>query len=361
MPPLKKIVIDSYPITTPYVGVGEFCRQIGKRLSKRALELRSQYGIEIYFILPPKFKGYFGADVHYLCIPATLRGIVPFYPIKADLFHIPYQYNKIKNLSFAKKQLLTIHDINFIYEKKDDELKKAINKFTEKINKTDYISYISEFACKDTEKHFNVKQPKRIIYNGVTDLSNSPQEVTLPANLPKNFLFHLSSLLPKKNVHLLVEMMKYLPDYNLVIAGNWNSDYAQKIKQEIADNNINNIYTLSNVTESEKAALYKLCRAFLFPSLCEGFGLPPIEAMKFGKPVFLSKLTSLPEIGGNEAFYWENLYPQKMAEVLRNKLALYDASDGYSDRLKKSASRFDWDNCVNQYIKYYLEILNIKE
>lgn len=361
MPRLKKIVIDSYPITTPYVGVGEFCRQVGKRLSKRAYELRSQYGIELYFILPPKFKGYFGNDVHYICIPPLLRGIAPFYPIKADLFHIPYQYNKIKNLYFAKKQLLTIHDINFIYEKKNEELKKAINKFIEKINKTNYISYISEFACKDTEKHFNVKLPKKIIYNGVTDLSNSFQEETLPSNLPKNFLFHLSSLLPKKNVHLLVKMMEYLPDYNLVIAGKWNSNYAKNIKREISDNRINNIYILSNVTESEKATLYKFCRAFLFPSLCEGFGLPPIEAMKFGKPVFLSRLTSLPEIGGNVAFYWEDLSPLKMAEVLRDKLALYDSSIDYSERLIKSASRFDWDNCVNQYIKYYLEILDIEE
>ena len=57
---MKKIVIDSYPISVPYVGLGEFCRQVGERLGKLAPELRSRYGIELYFVVPPKFKGYFG-------------------------------------------------------------------------------------------------------------------------------------------------------------------------------------------------------------------------------------------------------------------------------------------------------------
>lgn len=52
--------------------------------------------------------------------------------------------------------------------------------------------------------------------------------------------------------------------------------------------------------------LYESCVAFLFPSITEGFGLPVIEAMSFGTPVFLSNSSSLPEVGGNEAFYWNS-------------------------------------------------------
>ena len=103
--------------------------------------------------------------------------------------------------------------------------------------------------------------------------------------------------------------------------------------------------------------LYAACRALLFPSLCEGFGLPPIEAMKLGKPVFLSTLTALPEIGGKEAFYWADLSPVPMAEVVRKQLAFFDATPSYSDRLRQNAARFDWDECIEQYIQYYLEIL----
>ena len=358
---MRKIIIETYPITTPYVGLGEFCKQIGERLSKRANELRSLYDIELCFIVPPRFNGCYGEDVNYYCIPASLRWLLPFFPIKADLLHIPYQCSKVKCLYAAKKYLLTIHDINFMYERTGNKQKRSIKRFKNRLRKADYISYISNFACEDTEKHFYNHQPHKIIYNGVTDLSLLPCENNLPLDIPSNFLFHLSSLQPKKNVHLLIEMMKFLPEYNLLIVGNWNTEYGKILKKEILDNKLRNIYTLSHVTETEKASLFAACKAFLFPSLCEGFGLPPIEAMKFGKPVFLSKLTSLPEIGGNEAFYWEDLSPQKMAEVLKDKLALYDASSDYPERLIKSASRFNWDNCVDQYIKYYLEILDIEE
>ena len=135
--------------------------------------------------------------------------------------------------------------------------------------------------------------------------------------------------------------------------------YAQGIAGEDAHNRANhNIYPLSNVSEAEKAALYAACRAFLFPSLCEGFGLPPVEAMRFGKPVFLSKLTSLPEIGGAAAFYWEMLEPEAMAAVVKKQLAAFDASPSQAERLKQHAARFDWERCVEEYLQYYLDILN---
>lgn len=354
---MKRIIIDTYPIATPYVGLGEFCRQIGKRLGKHADTLRTRHGIELYFILPPQFKGCFGSEVHYIWMPPSFRKISQLYPVLADLLHIPYQTSHVRRLPFIKKQLTTIHDINFIYEREGNKLKRAVKRFKQKIKQSDYISYISRFAREDTEKHFHIHQPAKVIYNGVTDLSALAQTTSLPAGLPKHFLFHISSLQPKKNVHLLVEMMEHLPEENLVIAGDWNTDYGQMLQQKIKGNSRHNIYTLGNVTEAEKTALYAACRAFLFPSLCEGFGLPPIEAMKFGKPTFLSTLTALPEIGGRAAFYWNELSPAAMAEVVRKQLAFFDATPGYAERLKQNAARYNWETCVEQYIKYYLEII----
>lgn len=79
---MRKIIIETYPITTPYVGLGEFCKQIGERLSKRANELRSLYDIELCFIVPPRFNGCYGEDVNYYCIPASLRWLLPFFLLK---------------------------------------------------------------------------------------------------------------------------------------------------------------------------------------------------------------------------------------------------------------------------------------
>lgn len=354
-----KIAIETYPIAAPHTGLGEYCMQIGKRLNEQADYLRSKYNIELFFILPPKYKGIYGDKVNYVCIKPSRRWLIPFYPLKFDLLHIPYQCGRLDYMHFAKKQLLTIHDINFIYEETGSKLKRATKKFENKVQHADYLCYISEFAHDDTSKHFNAPQPYKIIYNGVSDLLPKAENVTLPIDVPDNFLFHISSLMPKKNIHLLIKMMKYLPDYKLVIVGNWNNAYAKKLKQEVTDSNTKNISMLPNVTEEEKAALYSKCRALLFPSLCEGFGLPPIEAMKFGKPVFLSTLTSLPEIGGKYAFYWDELSPESMAKVLKEKLSIYDKTDNYGLLLKHNAMRFQWDKCVEQYIQYYIEILGI--
>lgn len=353
----KRIAIDSYPISTPYVGLGEFCKQICTRLSERAEELRKQHSIELYFIVPPRFKGCYGHHVHYIGMPAKLRRIIPIYPLSIDLFHIPYQTSKLSHMLFSRKQLLTIHDVNFMYEKTGKGLQRAIKRFNYRLQHTDYINYISKFACEDTERYFHLTHPKRVIYNGVTDLSTSVNRASLPQGLPDKFLFHLSSLQPKKNIHLLIKMMKSLPDYNLVIAGSWDNEYALNLRTSVLNSGSKNIFMLSNVSEAEKATLYKSCSAFLFPSMCEGFGLPPIEAMKLGKPVFLSTMTSLPEIGGDAAFYWDELEPETMAQVLRERMDFFHATPSYPEKLRLNADRFDWDRCVEQYIDYYIDIL----
>lgn len=356
---MKHIVFEAYAMTTPYVGVGEFCRQLGSRLGQQAAALRDNHGVELHFIVPPRLRGCFGKDVRYIAMPVPLRHLLAAWPGKVDLFHMPHQYCLFKSLNCARHKLLTIHDINFMYEKKGSKQQRAIRRFQRKIDRADHINYISSFTRNDVRKYFHIDLPERVIYNGATDLSGLRAE--RPArfsDLPEGFLFHISSLRPKKNVALLVDMMCHLPHERLVIAGDWQSGYGQMLQQKIAGLPTHNIVMLPNVSEAEKAWLYSACKAFLYPSLCEGFGLPPIEAMHFGKPVFLSTLTSLPEIGGKEAFYWDTLLPLPMAERVETALSAFSPAQK-SEALKRNAARFDWDTCARQYIQYYLEILGV--
>jgi glycosyltransferase involved in cell wall biosynthesis len=102
----------------------------------------------------------------------------------------------------------------------------------------------------------------------------------------------------------------------------------------------------------------KNCTAFLFPSIREGFGLPPIEAMSFGKPVFLSDKTSLPEIGGEVSNYWTNFDPEYMKEVLLNGLSHFESNKiEIETLLKKRAASFDWKVAAAQYFDVYKQIL----
>lgn len=357
---MRRIVIETYAIIHSYVGIGEFCTRLGHGLAEKAAFLRAKYGIELYFIVPPEYRGCFGNEVHYICMPLSLRWWLILYPLRADIFHLPHQYCQFKNLVNVGNRLMTIHDINFIYEKQGEKLQRAVKRFEKKIRRMDFTNYISEFVREDTNRHFSINVPEKVIYNGVTDLTSKAEAAEdFIARLPKHFMFHISSLLPKKNPHLLIEMMQFLPDENLVIAGSWVGDYGRRLEQMIEDLPTHNVFRLNNVSERQKAYLYARCKAFLFPSLCEGFGLPPVEAMKFGKPVFLSTLTSLPEIGGKDAFYWPDLTPRAMADKVKECLFLYMRTPSYPMRMKQNAARFGWDACISQYIEYYLEILNV--
>src|SRR5690606_9157768 len=94
------------------------------------------------------------------------------------------------------------------------------------------------------------------------------------------------------------------------------------------------------IDEAQKAWAYANCAGFLFPSLTEGFGLPPIEAMHFGKPVFLARRTSLPEVGGDVAEYFDDFEPAAMRRVVEAGLARA-RQPGFADAVRRHAARFD--------------------
>jgi glycosyltransferase involved in cell wall biosynthesis len=109
---------------------------------------------------------------------------------------------------------------------------------------------------------------------------------------------------------------------------------------------------LGPVSEAEKAWYLSRCRAFIHPSRAEGFGFPVIEAMSFGKPVFLSGLTSLPEIGGNAAFYFSSFDADHMQQVFYRGMQLYN-SNGMSEKIKKRSEEFNWEKSAQKYLEVY--------
>ena len=153
--------------------------------------------------------------------------------------------------------------------------------------------------------------------------------------------------------------MKLIKDYNLIISGNDTKKYGEVIRKLIDKNGLQNqVFLTGKVSDEGKQYYMKNCAAFLFPSIREGFGLPPIEAMSFGKPVFLSDKTSLPEIGGDVASYWANFDPEYMKDVLFNGLDHFNANKNEIEPLmKKRAASFDWKVAAAEYLKVYKQIL----
>lgn len=341
----KRIVIEATAMGYVPCGVREYTRQLCPRIISRRPD-----EFQLSFIVPPGFAGCFGTatGVDYLEAGAIKIDVLKYTRfLKADLFHAMHQLCKVWKIPAARRTLLTVHDINFLHTRTGAKLRRATRRFEKRLDTATDLCFISRFVEKDVREHFPTDLPARVIYNGVTP--PDPSSGVRPTAAPDGkFLYHLSSLERYKNPHLLIEMMDYLPDRTLVMAGVRCSDY------EAMASGRKNVVLLGRVSDEENVWLYDNCEAFLFPSKAEGFGLPPIEAMHLGKPVFLSDLTSLPEVGGRAAHYWHNLEPKKMAEIVESGLQ----EENNAEAIIRQASRFSWDACAEAYVQYYKDILS---
>jgi glycosyltransferase involved in cell wall biosynthesis len=279
---------------------------------------------------------------------------------KYDLWHSVNQNTKVEPFH-VKKYLLTVHDVNFVEEISSDMNHKANKLFIAKLEKSTAITYISEFAKKQTHEYFKVPNvPEYVIYNGnpistILDTSNFISKIPLD----KPFLYSIGDFLERKNFLSIVKMMVHITDFNLIISGNSNKSYGFEIAKFITENNLQNrVFLTGKVDDMAKQFYLSNCYAFLFPSIREGFGLPPIEAMHFGKPVFLSNKTSLPEIGGKHSYYWDNFDPEYMKNVLIDGLNhFYNNQNEMELLMKERAESFNWKVAASHYLKVYEKCL----
>ncbi|MBF1378258.1 MAG: glycosyltransferase, partial [Porphyromonadaceae bacterium] len=119
------------------------------------------------------------------------------------------------------------------------------------------------------------------------------------------------------------------------------------------------VHLLCAVSDVEKASLLQHCRALLQPSIAEGFGLPVVEAMALGKPIFLRPATSLPEVGGDVAYYFDEVSPEAIAGTILSGLSAYDMSPSQAEALRARARLFDYRRMAQGYLQFYHEILSI--
>lgn len=371
----KRIAISMLESHLLNTGLGEFENSIAHRLAQRAPMLKEKYGITLCFIVDKACrKGSYGDNVEYIKISRTERKLLNLMPLRwlrpallphIDLLHWTNQFFKFK-VRLAPQQLITIHDVNFMHNEINAmHKKKKLWVMSKRMAKATHFSFISEFTRSDVAKHFNFGKPSRVIVNGVTNLNTQPQSVyddTLAQmGVEPGYLFHISRWSRKKNVHLLVDMMRHLPEERLVIAGTANEKFGQMLRQRAIEAGHGNITFVGKVSTAQKAALLSRCKGLLFPSRSEGFGLPVVEAMCFGKPSFITRLTSLPEVGGKEAYYFDSFDPADMAKTVREGLDDFaTAPEEKAEKLRLRAAQFDWDKAVDGYIDFYLDILGIK-
>lgn len=280
---------------------------------------------------------------------------LPFSLPQADVWHSTYQCFRYLRKSAHTRQIITIHDLNFLYEKNAFKAKRHLNKLQQRINQADAIVTISQFVADDIEKNLVLNnKPLEVIYNCVENLqqqvANKPSFVAGEAP----FFFTLGAVRKKKNIHSLLDMMTRFPDHQLYIAGNLDSpDYLLQLQQQIATHRLTNVHITGPISAAEKIWLYQHAEAFLFPSLFEGFGLPVLEAMQFGTPVFTSNMSSLPEVGGGHAIIWEHFDPDYMTEMLHNNISALQQDVVRREQMKSYATSFSLEKNIQRHVSLY--------
>jgi glycosyltransferase involved in cell wall biosynthesis len=353
---MAKIILDCELMKHKNSGLYQYCLNVGNYVDR--LLLQAALKDEIHFYIPPSEAKTFDHHQNGI-IEKNIHKMVKPFLWDCDIWHAPFQSGRIIPFKNKKiKVLLTIHDLNCRHEGKPLEEQQRSLQHTQKlIDRADAIVCISEFCKKDVLTNCEVKnKPVHVIYNGTHRLQEPAlNHQSYQPRVP--FLFGMGYVNRKKNFHVLLPMMQH-NNYELIIAGRLDEpDYIHAIRQQAEILGIaNRVHLLGPVSEGEKAWYLKNCMAYMHPSLAEGFGAPVVEAMAFGKPIFLSNYTSLPEIAGDVAFYFSNFEQEHMHSVFSKGMNIYKAN-GLAKKIVQKGSEYNWENKAKEYLNVYHSLM----
>ena len=289
-----------------------------------------------------------------------------------DIFFMP-NLNFVA-LSDKSKLILTVHDLSFEYFPETFSLKRQfwhifINP-KKLIQKSDKILAVSQSTKNDLINLYKVNfQKVEVIYNGISDEfrridRNDPKllEIKSKYDLPFNFILFLGTFEPRKNIVGIVKAYEFLREkndktldkYKLVIAGSagWKST---KIKKSIKNSKYNkDIHLVKFIENKDKVYVYNLASLFVYPSFFEGFGIPPLEAMKCGVPVVASNNSALVETVGEGGIMVDADRPDEIALASCEFLFDKNLQEELAIKRFKQIQKFSWTKSA----KKFLEVIN---
>lgn len=357
----KKLLIDLERLRYPNSGIANVFRNLAKGLQENNTEFEISYfgNKEQLCKYETKLKCIFWNKT---------QKFFERFSGQFDLIHVSHQLSSYFHRNYKNTlKIVTLHDLNFLHENlTDSKKKKMLGKVKKNVKNADYIVCISEYAKQDLIKNKNL-----FIFNRLKDIVVIHNGIQLPEDREynlgkysflkeKKYILNIGVLFNKKNQLALVEMLPYIKENLVLITSDEKQPYASEIRKRIKELDLEDrIYFLKNISEEEKYAIIQYSEAMCHPSIAEGFGIPPIEAMAFGKPVFLSGYTSLPEIGGDKAFYFENFEAEYMAAFFKEKMALYlDNKEQMQQEIKNWTQQYSYTAMSNNYLKFYQKVLN---
>lgn len=296
-------------------------------------------------------------------------------PISTTVVHYPYFEPFFLSLPLFKKHktVVTVHDLtplklpNLFPVGIKGMFKWQMQKLA--LLQADAIIVDSHASKKDVMDMIGVSGEKvHVVYLAAgkeflkhKNSTRIVKEVREKYHLPEKFFLYVGDVTPNKNLPRLLRAIKHT-SFPLVMVGKslvstdydktnlWNKDLVQV--QEMANNN-NLIMRLGFVPTEDLVKLYHAAVALVLPSLYEGFGLPVSEAMACGCPVITTSEGSLPEVGGDAAFYVDAYSEASIADGLKKIFADDDLQDSLRIKGEKQVSKFSWEKAARETIAIY--------
>ncbi|MDX1662693.1 MAG: glycosyltransferase family 1 protein [Candidatus Promineifilaceae bacterium] len=266
--------------------------------------------------------------------------------------------------------VLTVHDLIF---KLFPEYQKRLNQWYLNLamplycRRADAIIAVSEASRRDIIEHYDVAPEKvHVVYEAAAPHFRPPSadavaRVRQQYQLPDDFVVHLSTIEPRKNLGRLVDALKQVrrdfPELRLVLVGakGWlyDSFFARLEAEELSDV----VVALGWVPDADLPAILAAARLAVQPSLYEGFGLPILEHMASGQVVAASRASSHPEVGGRAAAYFNPHDVEEMATVIRRLLLDDEECRERREAGLEQASRFSWERTARETMAVYQALL----
>jgi len=378
-----RIVLDARMYGLKHAGIGRYVLNLVNELEKRKLEddfyilLRKESFDSLNF-KNPKIKKVKAEIAHYglseqIVLPFLLKRLKP------DLVHFPH-FNI--PLFWLGRYVVTIHDL-IKHESKGKETTTRLQVFYwlkfllyrlivfSAIKRAKKIIVPSDYWKKKLAKNYSLSEKKIMTtYEGADDFLKKQKKNTSDLILKKfkidmPFVVYTGSLYPHKNIERLAKAIRLInKEKNLllvIVCGRnvfWKRFKNWLVKEELGSF----VKLLGFVDDSDLFSLYQKAEAFAFPSLLEGFGLPPLEAMAAGLPVVSSNATCLPEIYGNAAYYFNPLSVSDMAKSIEKVIFDKKLQEELKKKGAKQVKLYSWEKMADETLRiYHSEVIQRKK
>jgi glycosyltransferase involved in cell wall biosynthesis len=288
---------------------------------------------------------------------------------KVDLLHVPSPWAPTP---VPVPLVSTMHDVTpFIYPRSVPlSLRMRYKRqLTETLEESQRVITVSQILFSTLSIYAGVDPAKvRVIHNGVSErFTPQTDEGMLSAarhrySLPERFAFWAGEFRPEKNVLFLIQawsrLLKRLADPpTLVLAGAQKIDY-RKLSDEVAKRGLEGSVLFPGfIDDDDLPAVYSAATIFVFPSLCEGFGLPPLEAMACGTPCVVSNSSSLPEVTGSAALLFDPTSLDGFEDCVTRVLTDPDLYATLQQEGLRQAARFSWRRAAEETLAVYRSVL----